>query len=75
MDKRPLPSSYKNGHVREDHAPRSVFFRQCPEEGELREFQLSTVDNDRGVSVFRCVICGYRIEVKHNNSAQAEGEN
>ncbi len=73
-EKRPLPRFIQdyskhvhNGMVREAHAPRSVFFQVCPEEQVSREFQLSTIFVDRGVSVYRCSICGVKIEKKNNN--------
>jgi hypothetical protein len=67
---------YTNGRVREEHAPPSILFRECipcsEEAGETvsREFQLTRVHGDSGISVFRCVICNCTIDVKSSASAE-----
>jgi hypothetical protein len=74
-EKTPLPRCFterlrSNGRVRDDHAPASMRFEICSrcsqEAGEetIREFQISSVDSGRGVSLFRCVICNSRITIK-----------
>lgn len=69
-----FPAPRSNGLLREDHASRSVLFLQCEEEGERREFQLKSFDAGSGLSVFRCVICGFeeKLSTKQIDSARAE---
>lgn len=61
--------SRANGLYRESHAPPSMRFHNCEpcskEAGEetVREFQLSSIDSERGISVFRCVICNSKLEI------------
>lgn len=67
---------YTNGQVREDHSSKSMYFDTCPEEKEPREFQIVSTDPRRGISVFRCVICGFRVrKTAYINSAPAETNN
>jgi hypothetical protein len=72
-------SLYTNGRVRDDHAPKSVLRFTCSSEqcgGELREFQIVSVDTGKRVSVFRCVMCDSRVEVRPGTiSAEAEKNN
>lgn len=73
-DKRPRflqKGRFVNGRVEESHAPASMIFRICDPcseesgEQEEREYQLVSTDPGREISVFRCVICNNRIEVKN----------
>lgn len=52
-----------NGQDPESHASKSVYFKTCHNEGETREFQIVSTNPRSGVSVFRCTICGFRVEV------------
>lgn len=62
-----LKSPYTNGRVRDDHAPASVLRFTCSSEqceGQTREFQIVSVDTRKRVSVFRCVYCDSRVEIR-----------
>lgn len=64
-----------NGRVSEAHASKSMYFAICPKEGETREFQIVSTDTKRGVSVFRCTICGFRTNEADPTDSPAQAEN
>jgi hypothetical protein len=70
-----LQALKQNGIVKETHASPSMLFRVCSGDcKEEREFQLMSEDLERGIRIYRCVICGKRLEISNRVKTSERSE-